>query len=131
MDRTETLVSRQTILVAESDILLRHVLAEYLRGCGFDVIEASSAQEAMKVVRHGLKIDLVFADARLSGRDDGFALAQWVRRARPGIRIVLTSTLTNKSRAVGRICGKGGMPDSFVRERLKAKRARIAGAGIA
>ena len=123
METTERAASRQTIVVAEDDILLRHVLAEYLRGCGFNVVEVSSALEARKLIEHGVKVYLLLADARLAGQEDGFALAQWVRRSHPTIRVMLTSTLANKSRAVGKICGKCET-DTLVHDRMQAKRAR-------
>jgi len=39
-----------TILVVEDDVLVRNFAAAYLRECGFDVIEANSADEAIRVL---------------------------------------------------------------------------------
>jgi len=48
----DTLQSNATkiVLLAEDDVLMRMPLAEYLRGCGYKVIEASSADEAIDVL---------------------------------------------------------------------------------
>lgn len=124
MAKTESPALRETILVVENDILVRHVVAEHLRGCGFAAIEAASAAEARKVIQHGPEIHILLSDARLAEPEGGFALAQWVRRRRPKMRIVLTSTMANKSRAVAAMCGKHGSADTLVRDRLNAVRLR-------
>ena len=81
-----------TILVVEDEILVRWVIAEHLRECGYRVIETGSGDEALDVLRRtGLTVDVVFSDVRMPGAIDGLALAQWVRRERPAIKIVLTS----------------------------------------
>ena len=40
------------VLVVESEVLVRHALAEYLRHCGYRVIEAASTQEAMTLLNN-------------------------------------------------------------------------------
>ncbi|MGZ5911480.1 MAG: response regulator [Reyranella sp.] len=80
-----------TILVVEDEILVRTVIAAYLRDCGFDVVEAGSADEAVRVLEAGVRIDIVFSDINMPGSLDGFGLAQWLRQERPGLKIILTS----------------------------------------
>jgi len=80
-----------TILVVEDEILVRTAIATYLRDCGFDVIEAGDADEAVRVLEAGIRIDIVFSDVNMPGTLDGFGLAQWLRRERPGLKIILTS----------------------------------------
>jgi len=41
---------QETILLVEDEILTRTVIAEYLRECGYKVIEAASADEAIVVL---------------------------------------------------------------------------------
>ena len=83
--------SSATVLVAEDEILVRTVIAAYLRDCGFDVVEAGNADEAVRVLEAGTRVDIVFSDVNMPGRLDGFGLAQWLRRKRPGLKIILTS----------------------------------------
>jgi DNA-binding response OmpR family regulator len=80
-----------TILVVEDEILVRTVIAAYLRDCGFGVIEAGDADEAVRVLEAGIRVDIVFSDVNMPGSLDGFGLAQWLRRERPGLKIILTS----------------------------------------
>jgi CheY-like chemotaxis protein len=47
-----TAVVQETILVVEDDVLIRMPIAQYLRDCGYRVIEAVSADEAMTVLMH-------------------------------------------------------------------------------
>ena len=80
-----------TVLVVEDEILVRTVIAAYLRECGFDVIEAGNADEAIRVMGAGIRIDIVFSDVNMPGSMDGFGLAQWLRQERPDLKIILTS----------------------------------------
>ena len=80
-----------TILVVEDEILVRMVIAAYLRDCGFDVVEAGDADEAVRVLEAGIQVDIVFSDVNMPGSLDGFGLAQWLRRERPDLKIILTS----------------------------------------
>lgn len=63
-----------TIRVVDEDVLARIEVAEYLRDCGYRVIEASSGREAKIILIHGPEIHVLFADARLEGDDNSFAL---------------------------------------------------------
>jgi two-component system, response regulator PdtaR len=79
-----------TILIVEDDVLVRSLVAAYLRECGFDVVEANGADEAIRVLQAEVPIDIVFSDIQMPGSMDGFGLAQWVRRERPWLKVILT-----------------------------------------
>jgi CheY-like chemotaxis protein len=97
----------KTVLVVEDEVLIRWVIAEHLRDCGYRVIEAGSGDEAIEILRRtALTIDVVFSDVRMPGSTDGFALAQWVRAQRPAIRVVLTSGIEKASRAAVALCAE-------------------------
>ena len=97
------------ILVVEDDILVRTVVAAYLRECGYEVAEAGNADEAIHVMQSEMTVDIVFADVGLPGRMDGFGLAQWVRRSRPDIKIILTAGAQRTAKAAGDLCEDGPM----------------------
>jgi CheY-like chemotaxis protein len=96
-----------TILVVEEDVLVRNVVAAYLRECGFDVIEANGADEAIRVMEAEVRVDIVFSDIQMPGSMDGFGLAQWVRRERPWLKVILTSGAARTARAAGDLCEDG------------------------
>jgi CheY-like chemotaxis protein len=85
---TEKQQSQETILVVEDDILVRMPIAQYLRDCGYKVIEASNSDEAMEVLVHKeTVVHIVFSDIEMPGAVDGFGLSKWVRENRPGIQV--------------------------------------------
>lgn len=95
------------ILVVEDDVLVRTVVAAYLRECGFDVIEATSADEAIRVLQAEVRVDIVFSDVNMPGSMDGFGLAQWVRRERPWLKVILTSGAARTAKEAGDLCEHG------------------------
>ncbi len=94
------------ILLVEADVIIRFALADYLRGCGLTVIEAPNAADARAVLVAGPTIDVVMSDAQLAGNENGFALAQWVRRHRPKVEVLLTSSLANKAETASAFCSR-------------------------
>ena len=92
------------ILVAEDEVLIRFVIADYLRECGFQVIEASSGDEAVSILESTVSVDLVFTDVQMPGSRDGFELAQWVRANRPGVPVLLTSGDAKKAATAKQLC---------------------------
>ena len=48
------------------------VISDYLRNCGYKVIEATNADEAMIILRHGeIDVNVVFSDVEMPGSMDG------------------------------------------------------------
>ncbi|MBV8976704.1 MAG: response regulator [Alphaproteobacteria bacterium] len=83
---------KATILIVDDETLVRWVIAEHLQACGFNVLGASSADEAIEAIRRFEgHIDIVFSDVRMPGTMDGCALAGWVRANRPSTAVILTS----------------------------------------
>lgn len=78
------------VLVVEDVVLVRMVVAAYLREGGFQVVEAAGAEEAIRVLRAS-PVDVVFSDVRMPGSTDGHGLADWIRQNKPKVKIVLGS----------------------------------------
>ena len=87
------------VLVVEDEVLIRSVVAEYLRISGNLVVEAANAAEAIAVFAAGVPIDILFSDIQMPGTMDGLGLARWVYRNRAGIHVVLTSGYADAARA--------------------------------
>ena len=97
----------ECVLLVEADILIRHPLSQYLRECGYAVVEAVSAEEARKLLSEDkVAVDIVLADANPSG-DSGFVLASWIRANRPGLKIILAGTVTKATEKAGDLCEDG------------------------
>ena len=81
-------------------------LSLHLEGCGFQVITAGSAEEAVQILeRPGCSVDVVFSDVRMPGEMDGIGLSRWVFDNKPHIAVILASGDFSKSLAVGDLCG--------------------------
>ena len=74
-----------TNLVVEPDILVRMVIADYLRDCGYKVVEGVNADDALAVLGAGKKIDVILTEVQLASRMDGFGLARQIRENHPVI----------------------------------------------
>jgi CheY-like chemotaxis protein len=85
----ENEATKPTVLAVEDVVLARLLVAAYLQESGFQVIEAGSADEAVRVLNAKTPVDVVFSDINIPGTVDGFGLAQWVQQNRPDVKVVL------------------------------------------
>jgi DNA-binding NtrC family response regulator len=81
----------RTVLVVEDETMVRMPIAEYLRDCGYNVVEASDATEAIAAMDADTPVNLVFTDIRMPGKMDGVGLAEWFRSHHPNVPVLLTS----------------------------------------
>jgi CheY-like chemotaxis protein len=95
------------VLVVEPDILVRMVIADYLRDCGYKVVEGVNADEALAVLGAGTKIDVILTEVQLSGSLDGFGLARQIRENHPEIDVILTSGVARAADKAGDLCDDG------------------------
>jgi CheY-like chemotaxis protein len=78
------------VLVVDDEDLVRLSAADMLMELGFDVVEASSAEEALDLLANGSPVDVLVTDHLMSGMSGG-ALAYEVRKRWPLIRTVVVS----------------------------------------
>ena len=98
---------KSTVLLIEDEVITRMAASDYLQECGFKVLEASTAAEAIQMIQ-GFEsvIDVVFSDVQIPGEMDGFGLAHWVRENRPGLPVLLTSGDTMIGKTAEGLCEK-------------------------
>jgi CheY-like chemotaxis protein len=114
MSSTVNIHGPETILVVEDEVFVRMVISDYLRGCGYKVIEAADADEALMVLQHdGLRIDVVFSDIEMPGSMDGFGLARWVHANRPGLEVILAGTVPGAAGAAEKLCEATHLPKPY------------------
>ena len=102
------------VLVVEDEILIRMVIADYLRSCGYRVIEAASADEAIVILQHTeLEVDVVFSDIEMPGSMDGFELSKWLRANRPGVDVILAGSVARAVDAAAELCDSGPVPKPY------------------
>lgn len=138
MPSLKSKATAKTILLVDDDVVIRLAVAEFLRGCGFVVLEASGSKEARTILLAGPAIDILLSDAQLVGEDSGFALAQWVRRHRTAVKVLLTATTANKIESAASLCTHSpGYDAKSLQTRIRsmmserARRARPAASTLA
>lgn len=102
----DTLRGAGTILVVDDEPDLRDVAEIMLNDLGYTTISAKDGREAQAILENdqGAEIDLVLSDVIMPGGVDGFELAEWIREAHPGIKVLLTSGF------IGKLAGRVAEP---------------------
>jgi CheY-like chemotaxis protein len=117
--------SPPTILVVEDDPLVRMPIVEYLRDCGYTVLEADNAAQAVSLIDASDEVDLVFSDIRMPGAMDGLGLARWVRQTHPDLPVLLTSGYAG-GRTLERDLGLGRLIEKPYSQAQVARRIQAA-----
>lgn len=119
-----------TILVVEDEVLIRFVIADYLRECGYRVHEAVNAEEAIAILESPeVAVDIVFSDVEMPGSMDGFALARWIRAHKSGVQVILTSGVERSADIAATLCEAGPLlkkpyPSQDVVDRIRQLAAK-------
>lgn len=133
-DKTEAAVPDPSVLIVDGDIISRHAIADYLRHCGYAVVEAANTDEAMTALAElSLGVDIILCDIAAIGARSGFELAQWVRDNRPGLEVRLAGSLDVAAKTAADLCETGPHlkrpyePQAVVDyiKQLRAARARV------
>jgi DNA-binding NtrC family response regulator len=79
----------RAVLLVDESIGTRAPLAHLLRAAGHRVLEAATSDDALDLLNSRLEIDALIAHERVQGAMDGLALADWVSRTRPRMRVLV------------------------------------------
>jgi CheY-like chemotaxis protein len=114
-----------TVLVLEQEVLVRASLAEYLRSCGYRVLEARSTAEALTILQESAEPIRVV----LSAAESGFKLSGWLKANRPKIKIILAATAERAAHAAADLCevgphGKRPYDPQLLVQQIKASLAK-------
>jgi CheY-like chemotaxis protein len=90
---------KPVVLIVEDEHLLRMSAVEIVEGAGFEAIEASDADEAIRILESRSDIRAVFTDFQMPGSMDGLKLARAVRCRWPPVALIVTSGQTDISEA--------------------------------
>lgn len=98
-------MGEEAILLVDGDAVGRALIADYLRVCGYRVIEAGTAAEARQALEQQ-ELDHAVVDVEL--RDEsGFELAAWIRANRPQVRVILTGSVERAAHLAADLCDDG------------------------
>jgi CheY-like chemotaxis protein len=94
-----------TILVVDDDAGLLEVIGRGLRGCGYDVVCAATAREALATVAGTGEVDLLLVDVAMPDLD-GLGLAREARAMRPWLPVRFMSGFVHSLQLVGAVHGR-------------------------
>ena len=98
----------QRILVVDGDVLVRHVISDYLRTCGYVVVEAASTDEAMTLLDESdVTIEAVLCDADAPGDQSAFQFRAWAVRRTPATQIILAGSVAAAADKAAELCEEG------------------------
>ena len=94
------------VLLIEREDDIRIALAEYLRECGYRVLEAQDAKQARAALKMSQpKVQVAVVDAATTG--SGYALRNWIESRHPDIEVILAGSTENTVRGAGEVCKDG------------------------
>jgi CheY-like chemotaxis protein len=85
------------------------VVAEYLRDCGYKVVEGVNAEDVLAVLNAGKKIDVILAD----GSINGFELARQILQNHPDIDVILTNGVSRVAGKASDLCDDGPLEKPY------------------
>lgn len=80
-----------SVLVVEDEVMISNLVADCLTASGFSVHEVTTADAALRYIKSGADIDVLFTDINLPGSMNGIELAKRARELRPEMPIVYAS----------------------------------------
>lgn len=83
--------STRVILVVEDDWLLCRDIVDKLQEAGWDVLEASTAEDALEVLHRGQRVDVLITDIQLAGKLNGWDVAEGLRRVQAEAAVIYAS----------------------------------------
>jgi DNA-binding NtrC family response regulator len=102
-----------TILLVEDEVLIRVAICHHLEDSGYNVLQATDADEALSLLIRHPELDVVFTDVRMPGSIDGLGLAKWVIEHRPHIAVMVASGGAAKDTIVKELCGAMAFPKPY------------------
>ena len=82
----------ETVLVVEDEVVLREMARDFLKDCGYKILEASSGRQALQVWgQHRAEIDLLLTDMKMPEGISGMELAEKMIAEQPALRVIFTS----------------------------------------
>ena len=83
--------SSPVVLIVEDEFLLRAAAVDMGEAAGFVVLEASDADQAIRILERRPDVRAVFTDINMPGSIDGLKLARVIRDRWPPVELIVTS----------------------------------------
>jgi DNA-binding response OmpR family regulator len=112
---------RPIIMVLESDVIVRTEIAEFLRECGYKVIEGITANDLWTIIDAKVKVGVVLSEVNLPGETDGFTVARRIRQNYAEIDVILTSSVEGAAEKSKDLCEEGPLKKPYRAEDVAAR----------
>lgn len=86
----------KSVLLVDDDIDYLAAMRVQLESAGFRVTSAESVEEATETLE-GLHPDLAIVDLMLENTDGGFALCHHIKKAKPGVPVIMVSAVKHET----------------------------------
>jgi DNA-binding NarL/FixJ family response regulator len=96
------------VMLIDEDAVARTAVANYLRECGFRVIETDAEADGKKVLqaqRHA--IDIAICAPSSTRSSEHFEFVRWVRTHHPTVRLLIAATLEKTAKLAAEVCEEG------------------------
>ncbi len=87
----------ERIMVVEDDAAVRQTAVDMLRQLGYQVSTADDGEQALDLLKGGMKVDLLFTDVVMPGAVDSRELARQAAALLPGLFVLYTSGYTENA----------------------------------
>ena len=82
---------KPVVLVVEDSPMIRMGAVDLVLSAGYEALEASNADEAIRILESRDDIDLVFTDVQMPGTMDGIKLSHYIRNRWPPVKLIVAS----------------------------------------
>ena len=82
---------KAVVLVVEDTAIIRLSAVDLVLEAGYEALEASDADEAIRILESRSDIDLVFTDVQMPGTMDGVKLSHYIRDRWPPVKLIVAS----------------------------------------
>ncbi|QIH08354.1 MULTISPECIES: response regulator [Pseudomonas] len=88
--------AQDVVLIVEDEPVILMLLADYLSGLGYRVLQAENGEQAFEILASKPNLDLMITDYRLPGGITGVMIAEPAVKLRPDLKVIFISGYPNE-----------------------------------
>jgi PAS domain S-box-containing protein len=120
-DQARANLGKPAVLVVEDNDDVRELAEQVLEMEGYAVKSAASGEQALELLRQGIRVDLLFTDVIMPGGMNGLELVKCVRGLRPSLPVLVTTGYMDELPQGGRGGGLDILAKPYRQEDLLAR----------
>ncbi|MFJ7142752.1 MAG: response regulator [Pseudomonas protegens] len=88
--------AQDVVLIVEDEPVILMLLADYLSGLGYRVLQAENGEQAFEILASKPHLDVMITDYRLPGGITGVMIAEPAVKLRPDLKVIFISGYPNE-----------------------------------